>query len=85
MRLLEFTSRVDELHVDNYKGLGATPNNANVDYKGINVSMYSLRPKIHGAIGVFFFLSNKSIIKIKNGCISKCSWPTPMINNVAYL
>ena len=39
MRLLEFTSRVDELHVDNYKGLGATPNNAEVDYKGINVSM----------------------------------------------
>jgi hypothetical protein len=34
--------------------------NPHHNLKGIDVSMYSIRPKIHGAVGVFFFLSNKA-------------------------
>jgi hypothetical protein len=34
--------------------------NPHHNLKGIDVSMYSLRPRIYGAVGVFFFLSNKA-------------------------
>jgi hypothetical protein len=34
--------------------------------KGINVSMYAARPKIYGAIGVLFYLSNKACSVLVN-------------------
>jgi hypothetical protein len=40
--------------------------NPHHNLKGIDVTMYSIRPKIHGAIGVFFFLSNKACAILVN-------------------
>jgi hypothetical protein len=54
-----FMTRYYEKHPEDFL-------NPHHNLKGIDVSMYSIRPKIHGAIGVFFFLSNKACAILVN-------------------
>jgi hypothetical protein len=53
IRIDHFMTRYYEKHPEDFL-------NPQHNLKGIDVSMYAARPKIYGAAGVFFFLSNKA-------------------------
>ena len=60
MRAKEF---LDELRIDNEHGWGQTPNNANVDYKGLKVMM---KPSIFLRLSAELPTALVTIVNIRN-------------------
>jgi hypothetical protein len=52
--------KIDSFMADYYKNHPEDFSNPHHNLKGINVSKYSLRPNLYGAVGIIFFLSNKA-------------------------